>query len=76
MNIQPEPMPEPDQRPENPPAQEIMEETTKPNDETDTTYFFPNLTGDGRSVSVTAPDRETAEKHAKEQLAQETAQTS
>lgn len=57
-------------------AQEIMEETSKPSDTPETTYFFPNLLGDGRSVSVTAPDRNTAEKHAKEQLAQETAQTS
>ncbi len=79
MNVQPEPMPEPEQ----PPKQEIIEETpaapvektTAPADQ-DQSFFFPNLLGDGRSISVTSPDRESAEKQAKKQLAQETAQSS
>jgi len=65
------------------PDQEIMEETpadpaknaTAPADQ-DQSFFFPNLLGDGRSISVTAPDRDTAESRAKEQLAQEIAQSS
>ncbi len=71
MNVQPEPITEPDQPPEKPQAQEIMEET-----QPDQSFFFPDLLGDGRSVSVTAPDREAAERRAKEQLTQETAQSS